>query len=442
MVDRGPVGSAVEAAFNRIGDDPLNAFTSRDEHALDRAASLDSATTRGSLHGWTVGLKDLIDHAGRVTTCGSSFFRRTPDASATVVNRLETAGAVVVGRTGLHEFAFGFSSENHWFGPVRNPWDPTTSPGGSSGGSGAAVAAGLVRVGIGTDTGGSVRVPAALTGIFGLKPTHGSVPLTGVFPLAASVDTVGPLARTVADLAAAHRAMAGHDPSDPWSRVLPEPRPLTGHPRIGVPREWIASAPLSSPIRTAFCAALDSLGDLGAEIVDLAAPTLEPWGALNDLMGAQVARVHREWITDPTKEYGPEVAERLGSVLGISSDDLVDALAWQSELIGATERCFAGVDFLATPTVAAHRKVIGDPSVAVEGGEVDYRTALAWFTSMVNHVRTPAIAMPLTAGTGLPHSLQLIAPWGADERLLGYAARLEAAELVGHRSPPTAPTGS
>ena len=439
MVDRSPVGSAVEAAFDRIGDDPLNAFTSLDDHARDRAASLDAATARGPLHGWTVGLKDLIDHAGRVTTCGSSFFRRTPDASAIVVNRLEAAGAVVVGRTGLHEFAFGFSSENHWFGPVRNPWDPTTSPGGSSGGSGAAVAAGLVRVGIGTDTGGSVRVPAALTGIFGLKPTHGSVPLTGVFPLAASVDAVGPLARTVSDLAAAHRVMAGHDASDPWSRVLPEPRPLTEHLRIGVPREWITSAPLSSPIRTAFSAALDALADLGAEIVDLAAPLLEPWGALNDLMGAQVARVHRDWITDPTKEYGPEVAERLGRVLGISSDDLVDALAWQSQLIGASERCFAEVDFLATPTVAAQRKVIGDPSVAVERGEVDYRTALAWFTSMVNHMRTPAIAMPLTSGTGLPHSLQLIAPWGAEERLLGYAALLEAADLVGHRPPPTLP---
>jgi Asp-tRNA(Asn)/Glu-tRNA(Gln) amidotransferase A subunit family amidase len=133
------------------------------------------------------------------------------------------------------------------------------------------------------------------------------------------------------------------------------------------------------------------------------------------------------------------VAERLGRVLGISSDDLVDALAWQSQLIGASERCFAEVDFLATPTVAAQRKVIGDPSVAVERGEVDYRTALAWFTSMVNHMRTPAIAMPLTSGTGLPHSLQLIAPWGAEERLLGYAARLEAADLVGHRPPPTLP---
>ncbi|NND84321.1 MAG: amidase, partial [Acidimicrobiia bacterium] len=303
MVVGAPVEPAIAAALDRIGDDPLNAFTSIDEHAPDRAAGLDTAVPSGPLHGWTIGLKDLIDHAGRVTTCGSSFLRSTPTASATVVDRLEGAGGVVVGRTGLQEFAFGFSSENHWFGPVRNPWDTTTSPGGSSGGSAAAVAAGLVRLGIGTDTGGSVRVPAALTGTFGLKPTHGTVPLTGVFPLAASVDTVGPIARSVRDLAVAHRVMAGIDPNDPWSRHHPPLPQLPDRPRIGVPTEWLASAPLTSEVRAAFISALDALADLGADVVDLSAPTLEPWGALNDLMGAQVAAVHRAWMADPTKEY-------------------------------------------------------------------------------------------------------------------------------------------
>jgi aspartyl-tRNA(Asn)/glutamyl-tRNA(Gln) amidotransferase subunit A len=196
------VVAAYLEAIGRSGE--LNAFTQVDaEGALAAAAGLDQRRAAGTLPGLLAGvpvaLKDIIDQAGRPTTCGSSFYWRQAETSATVAQRLEAAGAVIVGRTGLHEFAFGFSSENPWWGPVRNPWDPTTSPGGSSGGSAAAVAAGLAPVGIGTDTGGSVRVPAALCGLVGLKVTHGRVPLTGVFPLAPSLDTVGPLATTVAD---------------------------------------------------------------------------------------------------------------------------------------------------------------------------------------------------------------------------------------------------
>ena len=180
----------------------LNTFTSIDpEAALTRALrSRASSGTIGALAGVPVGIKDLIDHEGRVTTAGSAFYRHEADRSSPVVSRLEAAGAVVIGRTGLHEFAFGFSSENPHFGPVRNPWDPDTSPGGSSGGSAAAVAAGITPVAIGTDTGGSVRVPAALCGCFGLKVTHGRIPLDGVFPLATTVDTVGPLADSIGAL--------------------------------------------------------------------------------------------------------------------------------------------------------------------------------------------------------------------------------------------------
>ena len=228
-VGRGEVSAteSVAAHLEAIGDDPLNAFTLVDgDRALQRAADLDASLATGAdpgpLAGGPVALKDLIDHAGRPTTCGSGFYREVPDRSATVVERIEAAGGVVIGRTGLHEFAFGFSSENDWFGPVRNPWDPATSPGGSSGGSAVAVAAGCAPLAVGTDTGGSVRVPAALGGIAGLKVTHGRIPLRGVFPLAASLDTVGPLARSAADLGLLYRVMAGDDPRDPWS----SPRPV------------------------------------------------------------------------------------------------------------------------------------------------------------------------------------------------------------------------
>jgi len=185
----------------------------------------------GALAGVPIALKDLIDHAGRPNTAGSSYPAITPDASAPAVARLEAADAVIIGRTGLHEYAFGFSSENHWFGPVRNPWDLDLSPGGSSGGSAAAVAAGLAAGALGTDTGGSVRVPAALCGVVGLKVTHGRVPLRGVFPLGPSIDTVGPIGRSVVDIARLYETIAGFDPGDPWSAprpvVPPAPRPTS-----------------------------------------------------------------------------------------------------------------------------------------------------------------------------------------------------------------------
>ena len=245
----------IDQALERVATDRFNAFIATDADALNRADAIDAAVAAGSdpgpLAGVPIALKDIIDHQGRTTTAGSSFYRNHAQRSAPVVSRLEAAGAVIIGRTGLHEFAYGFSSENDWFGPVRNPWDPTTSPGGSSGGSAVAVAAGIVPVAIGTDTGGSVRVPAALCGCMGLKVTHGRVPLTGVFPLAASLDTVGPMATTVADLAAVYAVIAGDDPDDPWSSPRPVaipsgPATLSGL-RVGVPHPWV-DRPLSSRI--------------------------------------------------------------------------------------------------------------------------------------------------------------------------------------------------
>ena len=190
--DRLTVRSSIEEALEAAAakQPNINAFTEIDaDGALARADQLDRQHAEGRelgpLAGVPIVLKDLIDHAGHVTTCGSSFYRHQATSSAEAVERLEAAGGVIIGRSGLHEFAFGFSSENPWFGPVRNPWNADESTGGSSGGSAAAVSAGIVPLAIGTDTGGSVRVPAALCGAWGLKVTHGRIPLNGVFPLAA-----------------------------------------------------------------------------------------------------------------------------------------------------------------------------------------------------------------------------------------------------------------
>ncbi len=426
---------AVAASLDRARSvqDSLNICTLVDDGALDRAAEVDrrarSGDDPGPLAGVPVAIKDIIDHAGHPTTCGSAFYRNVPDRSATVVERLEAAGAVVVARVGLHEFAYGFSSENDWFGPVRNPLDPTLSPGGSSGGSAAAVAAGIAPLALGTDTGGSVRVPAALCGVFGLKVTHGAVPLTGVFPLAPSLDTVGPLATTVADLSLAFSVMAGFDPADPWSRPRPPVgapgrRPNLGGLRIGVPVPWIDRVPVTEEVASAFAAATARLVEGGAEIVEIVDADLAPPGMIFEASASEVAAVHRRWFTEG-RPYGPEVAERIAGALELGIDAAVAANAWRARLRQRFEVAFTACDVLVTPATGATRKVIGNPDIETADGTHPYREVLSGFTALVNAAGVPALVGPL-AGTGSPPiGLQIVGPWWSETRLLEIGAVLE-----------------
>jgi aspartyl-tRNA(Asn)/glutamyl-tRNA(Gln) amidotransferase subunit A len=428
----------------------LNAYTSLDvDNALTAASRVDSMVAGGGdpgpLAGVPIAVKDLIDHAGRPNTCGGSFPPLLPDETAPCVARLEAAGAIVVGRAGLHEFAFGLSSENDWFGPVRNPWDTSLSPGGSSGGSAAAVAAGLVPASLGTDTGGSVRVPAALCGIVGLKVTHGRVPLRGVYPLASSLDTVGPLARTVADAAALYRVIAGDDPADPWS--VPRPVEAPSHPpdladlTIGVPRPWV-DRPVTTDIRAAYDDWLAGFDAAGARLVEVKAPALQP--AAETLAGLyfEVAAVHRErWTAHPEK-YGPNVAGRLAETMEVSGTEYLSARNWRRGLRAAFGRAFATVDFLATPTVAALRKTIGESEIEVEGKLVPFRPALLTFSTLANHSGLPALALPLPGASEPPPSVQLIGPAWSEARLLEAGLALENAGLVVTGEPPHWSPGS
>lgn len=416
----------IAAALERLRDaqERLNACTFIDDGAAARAGD----RSRSPLGGMPIVLKDLIDQAGLATTCGSGFLREPAAATAPLVTRLEEAGAVVVGRAGLHEFAYGFSSENPWFGPVRNPWDPATSPGGSSGGSAAAVAAGLVPAAIGTDTGGSVRVPAAMTGVFGLKVTLGRVPTEGVFPLAPSVDTVGPLARDVATLARVYRALAG----------VERPAPARGVEglRVGMPSEWTAGVRVEPAVAQGLAAASARLGELGASVAAFDAPRLLPWGMLNQLVGAEAAHVHRRFRAE-SKPYGADVAARLDGAEQVGAADYLDAHRWRVGLVEAFAEAFTRFDLLLTPAVPARRKAIGDD--LIEGQP--YRPVLSWFTALVNHAGAPAIAMPAALEPEPrpdrpPPSLQMIAPWWQEELLLGVAAALEERGVVGFRRPP------
>jgi aspartyl-tRNA(Asn)/glutamyl-tRNA(Gln) amidotransferase subunit A len=335
---------------------PLNIFTHiDDEAAMDRAAGIEGADGEGmpagGLAGVPVGIKDLIDHEGRITTAGSAFYRHEAERSSPVVSRLEEAGAVVIGRTGLHEFAFGFSSENPHFGPVRNPWDPGTSPGGSSGGSAAAVAADITPIAIGTDTGGSVRVPAALCGCFGLKVTHGRIPLDGVFPLAGSVDTVGPLASSIDALDRSYRALSG-DQSDGSREGL----------RLGVPEPWVGQAPTDDEVGTAFEEAMRGLGAHGYQVTRIEMPGVVPAPELIDAIAGEVAEVHRRFREEGLP-YGPDVAKRVDDCLDTDQGRIDAGRAWQQMIRSRFAAAFEDVDLILTPTTPVMRKVIGEDMI-------------------------------------------------------------------------------
>ena len=417
MSEADPVRDALEHLH--VAQDVLNACTLI-------AAEVPVNRQPGRLSGVTVALKDIIDQKDLPTTCGSGFYREVPAVSAAAVGRLEGEGAVIVARTGLHEFAYGFSSENHWFGPVRNPWDPATSPGGSSGGSAVAVAAGLVDGAVGTDTGGSIRVPAALTGIFGLKVTHGRIPTNGVFPLAPSLDTVGPLARDMRTLALLYGAMAATETGLSSGTIEGL--------RIVVPRLWVDGGPLEALVQSAFEATIDELRRLGAKVVELDLADILPWGKIQELAGAEAAHVHRAF-RKAGQPYGPEVDARLTVAEAVTAGEYLEAQAWRARLIENMAEAFSAADVLATPAVGHRRKVIGVDKI----GDQHYRPVLSWFSALINHSGNPALALPLRrfdpAG-GPPPSLQLVAPWWQEDLLIGIGSHLEERGLVGFTPPP------
>ncbi|MFH1016573.1 MAG: amidase [Pseudomonadota bacterium] len=403
-------------------DPSLNAFiTIAADAALVQARAAEKEITRGRyrgpLHGIPIGLKDVIDTAGLLTTAASGVYKdRIPTADAKVVRRVTEAGAVILGKQNLHEFAYGASSLVSSFGPVRNPWDTSRITGGSSGGSAAAVAVGLGFAAIGTDTAGSIRLPAAYCGVVGLKPTYGRVSSKGVIPLSPSLDHVGPITRTVGDALLVFQAIA--EPVPAMERSQTDIRDV----RIGVPREHFFDQ-LDAEIASAVEVAIGILRPMVAEVRDVVLTVDED----RTLQKAESFMVHKEAVREKPSLYQPETLRRIRSGETISVTERQNALNSLNEQREHIREIFSRVDLLVTPTVSVPPGVIEDllhnPD-ALRPREL----RMLRNTRPFNVWGIPAVSIPCGfTSNGLPIGLQIAGPLEREDLVLEVALAYEQA---------------
>lgn len=416
-------------------DPSMKAFITRaPERALASAAQRDEARIQGRvagpLHGVPIAMKDLIDVRGIPTTGGSAFFRdRVPESNAVIVDRLEQAGAVIVGKTNLHEFAFGVTNENPHYGAVRNPWDRERISGGSSGGSAVAVSMSMAIGAIGTDTGGSIRIPAALTGTVGLKPTYGRVPLSGVIPLAPTLDTAGPMTRTVEDAAILLGVIADGNctfQADIASGVQ-------GFD-IGVPRKAYWNG-VQDEVGEAVEKALSVLAKLGARVVDVEVPDPRPHEDMFRVIATSEAYLfHRDRLESEPGRFGDDVRRRLLPGKGMLAVDFIAAERARERLRADIDPIFRQVDVLGFPTLPVTAPRIGQTTFEWDDDSEPVLRALTRNTRLASLTGLPAISVPCGFVEGLPVGLQILGPAGAESRIVRVAGAYER-ETTWIRSP-------
>ena len=431
----------VRVLLERIGEDETNAFvTVTGERALGEAkraeGEMAAGRHRGPLHGVPVALKDLIYTRGVRTTMGSAFFEgHVPDRDAAVVEKLGEAGAVIVGKTNTHEFAYGTTGDRSRFGPTRNPRDLARITGGSSGGSGAAVAAGLAYGSLGSDTGGSIRIPAALCGAVGMKPTFGRVSKRGVFPLAWTLDHVGPLTRTVEDNALFLSALAGHDRHDPYSAARdPEDfaRDLGRGVRggtVGIPVGFYYER-LEEEVGARVAQAAEVYRDLGANVREVEVPRLhETLDAQRLVLAAEAYAVHAERFLAEPEKFDEEVRERVEAGTRPKAYEYANAQRAKLRSLHAFSRALEEVDVLLTPTVPIPATLIGQREAKVGGADVPVRAELNRLTGPTNLNGLPSLSVPCGyTRTGLPVGMQLIGPAFGEATLYRYGHAYESAQ--------------
>ena len=371
---------------------------------------------RGPLHGLPIAVKDIFDTRGVRTTAGSKILRdRVPDHDATVVARLRRAGAVLIGKANMHEFSYGVTSDNPHYGPVRNPWDPRRIPGGSSGGSGAAVAASLCAASLGSDTGGSIRIPAAACGVVGLKPTYGRVSRHGAVPFAWSLDHVGPIARTAEDAALMLNVLAGRDAKDRTSSRRPVPdyaralrAPVRGL-RLGIPRNFFFEH-VDPEILSAVRAAIQALERLGARSVPVSLPHLEHCAAAAaQITLVEAASYHERNLRVRAQDYGDDVRLRLYAAGNFLATDYVKSQRARTLLRQAMAEAFKQADVIVTPTLPAFPPPIKEYFVRSGDMREHVIDAFIRFNNPFNLTGLPAVSVPCGFGSaGLPVGLQIV----------------------------------
>ena len=422
----------MQALLDRIAalDPKLNAFIRLDAEAAMAAAraaeaELGAGRVRGPLHGVPVGVKDIIDVAGLPTPCHSHLLLdNIAAADAVCVARLRAAGAIVLGKLSTHEFALGGPSFDLPFPPARNPWNPDHHPGGSSSGSGAGLAAGLFPLALGTDTAGSVRHPASACGVVGLKPTYGLVSRRGVFPLAFTLDHVGPMTRDVADNALMLSVLAGHDPRDPASVAAPAGRYAADLERgvrdlrIGFVRHFHETDMPADPEVTA---ALEHVARVlaaeGAVLRDIALPSLAEFAAVNRvIMHSEAWAIHAPWLRTRPGEYGQLARRRLMTGAFLEAGDYVQAQRRRLQMIATVEDALRDVDVLLCASSM-------DPAARIDAPEAVARTYPRQARTPFNVTGHPALAMAAgLSGGRLPLSVQFVGR-NFDEATLFRVAR-------------------
>jgi aspartyl-tRNA(Asn)/glutamyl-tRNA(Gln) amidotransferase subunit A len=419
---------AIEDCLQRIeADNPrLNAFilvmaadALRQAREADR--ELAAGRDRGPLHGVPISIKDLIDIRGVPTTAASRVREGSvADRDAPTIAHLRQAGAVIVGKTNLHEFAFGTTNEDSAFGPARNPHDPARSPGGSSGGSAASVAAGMALATIGTDTGGSIRIPAAACGVVGLKPSLGEVSTDGVVPLSRTLDHVGPLTRSVADARLVYRALTGDHTAAP-----PAPMPVRGL-RLAVPRPYFCDL-LDEEVRARFEEALDRLRSAGAHVdeVEIRHATDIATVYLHIVLG-DAAAYHATTLETMPEKYTPPVRVRLEMGRYVLAEDYVRALAGREVLGREVDAALALHDALVLPTLPIPAPALGANVVQIGAQSEPVRNVMLRLTQLFNVTGHPAISIPDgNTSTGLPCALQIVGSRMQTDALLKVALACE-----------------
>ncbi len=423
--------AVAEAALARIaaGNPAVNAFTDVvAARALAAADAVDAARAAGRppgpLAGVPFAVKNLFDVAGLPTRAGSRINRERPPATrdAALVRRLEAAGAVLVGALNMGEYAYDFTGENAHDGPSRNPHDPSRMTGGSSGGSAAAVAAGLVPLALGSDTNGSIRVPASLCGLFGLKPTFGRLSRAGTFPFVSSLDHLGPFARSVADLALSYDAMGRPDPDDPAATERPF-EPVGASPDAGTAGLRIAVAGghfARGGDPEAFAAVAIVARALGAAATVELPEATRARAAAFLITAAEGAALHLDRLRERPADFDPATRDRLIAATAIPSTWVIRAQRFRRWYRAAVLRVFEGVDVILAPATPCRAPALGRTTLTFDGVTMPLRPNLGVFTQPISFVGLPVVAVPVwpDAEGGLPIGVQVIAaPWREDVAL-------------------------